>query len=71
MAAVHFAIVVPFIGDASLDGAVEDFTKAALKEGSQRVRIVQSNDTTLWWILPPISFILTPHLTNVAGEALK
>jgi hypothetical protein len=31
---------------------------------------VQSNETTLWWILPPVSFVLTPKFTNVAGEAL-
>jgi len=72
--AVHFAVVVPFIGDASLKGAVRDFTEEAKNEGAQRVRIVQSNETTfettLWWILPPVSFVLTPRFTNVAGEAL-
>ena len=26
-AAVHFGVVVPFIGDASLEGAVRDFTE--------------------------------------------
>jgi hypothetical protein len=69
-AAVHFAVVVPFIGDASLEGAVRDFTEEAKREGAERVRIVQSNETTLWWILPPVSFLLTPRFTNVAGEAL-
>ena len=69
-AAVHFGVVVPFIGDASLEGAVRDFTEEAKKEGAKRVRIVQSNETTLWWILPPVSFVLTPRFTNVAGEAL-
>jgi hypothetical protein len=69
-AALHFAVVVPFIGDASLEGAVRDFTEEAKKEGAERVRIVQSNETTLWWILPPVSFVLTPRFTNVAGEAL-
>jgi hypothetical protein len=69
-AAVHFAVVVPFIGDASLEGAIRDFTEEAKKEGAERVRIVQSNETTLWWILPPVSFVLTPRFTNVAGEAL-
>jgi hypothetical protein len=68
--AVHFAVVQPFIGDASLKGAVRDFTKEAKKEGAERVRIVQSDETTLWWILPPVSFLLTPKFTNVAGEAL-
>lgn len=68
--ALHFGVVVPFIGDASLEGAVRDFTKEAKKEGAERVRIVQSDETTLWWILPPVSFVLTPRFTNVAGEAL-
>jgi hypothetical protein len=69
-AAIHFAVVEPFIGDASLKGAVRDFTEEARKEGAERVRIVQSNETTLWWILPPVSFLFTPKFTNVAGEAL-
>lgn len=69
-AAIHFAVVEPFIGDASLKGAVRDFTEEARKEGAERVRIVQSDETTLWWILPPVSFLFTPKFTNVAGEAL-
>ena len=69
-AAIHFAVVQPFIGDASLKGAVRDFTEEAKKEGAERVRIVQSDETTLWWILPPVSFLFTPKFTNVAGEAL-
>jgi hypothetical protein len=69
-AALHFAVAMPFIGDASLEGAVRDFTEEAKKEGAQRVRIVQSDETTLWWILPPVSFVLTPKFTNVADEAL-
>jgi hypothetical protein len=69
-AAIHFAVVEPFIGDASLKGAVSDFTEEARKEGARRVRIVQSDETTLWWILPPVSFLFTPKFTNVAGEAL-
>jgi len=69
-AAVHLGVVLPFIGDASLDGAVEEFTKAAKKAGANRVRIVQSNETTLWWIFPPFTFLFTPKFTNVAGDAL-
>jgi hypothetical protein len=69
-AAIHFAVVQPFIGDASLKGAVRDFTEEARKEGAERVRIVQSDETTLWLILPPVSFLFTPKFTNVAGEAL-
>lgn len=69
-AAVHLGVVLPFIGDASLDGAVEEFTKTAKKVGANRVRIVQSDETTLWWVFPPISFLFTPKFTNIAGDAL-
>ena len=69
--AVHFAFVVSFIGEASLDGAVEEFTKEAIDQGAHRVRIVQSDETTLWWVLPPLSFLFTPKYTNVAGDGLK
>jgi hypothetical protein len=68
--ALHFAVILPFTGDASLKGAVNDFTNEARKEGAQRVHIVQSDETTLWWILSPLSFIFTPRITNVAGDAL-
>ena len=30
--ALHFGVVVPFIGDASLEGAVRDFTKEAKRK---------------------------------------
>jgi hypothetical protein len=69
--ALHFAIVLPFLGDASLEGAVRDFTKEAKKEEAQRIQIVQSDETVLWWILPPISFLFTLRFTNVAGDALR
>ncbi len=69
-AALHLGVVLPFIGDASLEGTVEEFTKAAKKVGADRVRIVQSDETTLWWIFPPFSFFFTPKLTNIAGDAL-
>ena len=36
-AAIHFAVVEPFIGDASLKGAVRDFTEEARKEGAERL----------------------------------
>ena len=70
-AAVHFAVAMPFIGDASLEGAVRDFTRRG-KEGRGGARLRSCNliETTLWWILPPVSFLLTPKFTNVAGEAL-
>jgi len=69
--AVQLFIFLPFIGDASLKTAVSKFAKQADELGGTRVRIVQSDTTRLWWILPPLSFIFTPAWTNVAGDALR
>jgi hypothetical protein len=69
--ALQLFVVLPFIGDASLKTAVSEFTKRAEELGGTRVRIVQSDETRLWWILPPLSLIVTPAWTNVAGDALR
>jgi hypothetical protein len=69
--ALQLFVTVPFIGDASLKTAVSEFTREAKELGATRVRIVQSDTTRLWWILPPLSFIFTPSWTNVAGDVLR
>jgi hypothetical protein len=68
--ALHRLVKWPFAGDASLDRTIEEFTVEARAGGANRVRIVQSSETRLWWILPPITFHITPAWANVAGEAL-
>ena len=69
--ALQLFVALPLIGDASLKTAVSEFTKEAKELGGTRVRIVQSDTTRLWWILPPLSFIFTPSWTNVAGDVLR
>jgi hypothetical protein len=68
--AVHLFVTQPFIGDATLQNTVKSFTEEAKKTGATKVRIVQSNETTMWWLLPPLTFILTPVTTDVAGDAI-
>ena len=69
--ALQLFVALPLIGDASLKTAVSEFTKEAKELGGTRVRIVQSDTTRLWWILPPLSLIFTPSWTNVAGDVLR
>ena len=61
----------PLVGDASLEKTVGDFTAAAKAAGAQKVRIVQSTKTALWFLFPPVSFFITPVISNVAGDALQ
>ena len=68
--AVHAFITKPLFGDATLQNTVKNFTEEAKKTGATKVRIVQSNETTMWWLLPPLTLILTPVTVDVAGDAI-
>lgn len=66
-----FGTAQPLAGDASLEKTVADFTADAKSMGASKVRIVQSSRVALWFVMPPISFFLTPVVTKVAGEAIQ
>lgn len=68
--AIHLLFSKPLAGDATLEKTVADFTEQAKIEGASKVRIVQSSSMSLWYLLGPITIVLTPVITNVAGEAL-
>lgn len=67
---LHWLYSVPLLGDASLEETVSCFTAEALEVGALKTRIVDSDKTTYWWILPPISFFIPLVVTNVAGDAI-
>ena len=67
--AIHVLFSKPVLGDATLAAVVKDCTAAAKSEGATRIRLVQSNVNTFWWILPPISFLIQPVVANAAGDA--
>ncbi len=69
--AVHLLFTKPVMGDATLPTTVSDYTAAAKAAGGAHTRIVQSNVTTYWWIFPPISFVIHPVVSNVAGDVMK
>jgi hypothetical protein len=69
--ALHLLFKEPLVGDATLQKTVDDFTAKAKADGAKEVRIVQSNVLSLWFILPPISIIITPTITKVAGDAIE
>ena len=69
--ALHLLMGKPLAGDASLEKTVADFTEAAKKEGASKVRIVQSSCSKLWYLFFPITLVLTPVMSNVAGDAIS
>ncbi len=63
--------VVPFMGRGTIDETGQDLASAAKKDGAKTLRIVQSSSSTLWWVAPPFSFIITPVTANVAGDGIQ
>lgn len=68
--AIHLFMTKPLWGDASLNATVQSFADEAKKAGATKVRIVQSDESTMWYFPPLLGFIFTPVYTNVAGDAL-
>ena len=68
--AIHLFMTKPLWGDASLNATVQSFADEAKKAGATKVRIVQSDENTMWYLIPVLGFIFTPVSTNVAGDAL-
>ena len=69
--AVHLLFKEPVLGDATLEATGAAFADGVKDAGGARFRIVQSGTTTYWWVLPPVSFVIHPVLTNIAGDAIK
>ena len=68
--AIHLFMTKPIWGDATLNTTVQSFADEAKKVGATKVRIVQSDESTMWYLIPVLGFIFTPVATNVAGDAL-
>ena len=69
--AIHLFITKPLWGDATLQNTVKNFTEEAKKTGASKVRIVQSDEWTMWYLLPPLTLIFTPVTVDVAGDAIQ
>jgi hypothetical protein len=68
--AIHLFMTKPLWGDATLNTTVQSFADEAKKHGATKVRIVQSDEATMWYLIPILGFIFTPVATNVAGDAI-
>jgi hypothetical protein len=68
--AIHLFMTKPIWGDASLNATVQHFADEAKKVGATKVRIVQSDESVMWYFPPLLGFIFTPVYSSVAGDAM-
>ena len=64
----NFLIILPLIGNTSIDTMVDEATGEIAKEGGDRVRVIQSGSENYWYGWSPFTWVLTPVVTDVALE---
>lgn len=68
--ALKLVVVIPFMGDVSIDGLVDDVTESIAEEDGDNVRIVQADSENYWYGFPPFTWFVTPVVCTVAAEYL-
>ncbi len=68
---LHLFGRIPLIGRSSIEDTARRFFVTARTLNGENVRIVYSNKTVWWFVLPPFTFILSPVTTTVSGDVLS
>lgn len=68
--AINLLILLPFLGNTSMDEMVDDLTAEIAEAGGDHVRVVESSSVNYWDALafPGITFFVTPVVSNLAVE---
>ena len=68
---IHFFVGLSNIskttGNASFESTLDSFTIEAKKNKCNKVNIFHKETTRLWYILPPLTLIFTPIITELIG----
>ena len=66
---VHFLFdLFPLFGDGTVHNSLKHFQEAALANNAAGIRIVETDTTVYWWVLPPLSFIFPVVVSRVTGD---
>ena len=63
----HLFCIYPIISDGSLTNAFNEFNKEAKRLNGSKVDVVCSNTTRYWYIIPVITWIIAPTISEVEG----
>jgi hypothetical protein len=64
----NLLVLLPFFGDTRTDSLVDACTAELAEQGSDRLRAVETESANWWYVLPPISWIVTPVMGSVSIE---
>lgn len=62
----NLMLILPLLGNTSIDAMLDETTAEIAKEGGDRVRVIQSGSENYWYGWSPFTWVLTPIVTDVA-----
>jgi len=65
---LNLLVILPFLGNTSIDSMLDETTEVIANEGGDRVRVIQSSSENYWYGSPPVTYVVTPIVTEVAVE---
>ena len=68
---IHLLFGLIPVYKASLDSALDHFTKEARQKGMNRLRITHSDRESGIWYFPPFTWVITPVFYDITGEILR
>lgn len=66
--AFKLGVIIPFLGDLSIDGLIDDLTEDIAEDQGNKIRIVQADSENYWYGFPPFTWIVTPCISTVAAQ---
>lgn len=61
-------VILPLFGNTSIDTMLDETTGEIARTGSDRVRVIETASENYWHGFPPLTWLLTPVITNVSVE---
>jgi hypothetical protein len=61
-------VLLPLLGNTSIDSMLDETTAEIASEGGDRVRVIQSGAENYWYGWSPFTWIITPIITDIALE---
>lgn len=63
----HLFTIYPIMGDGCITTAFNDFNKEVKRLNGTKVNVVYSTHNSYWYLIPVITWILAPTVSEVAG----
>ncbi len=65
---LNVGVILPVLGSTTIDEMIDESTLSIAEHGSDRVRVFQTTAENYWYGVPPLTWILTPVITEVSVE---